>query len=223
MALIENRSGRLDGGYTRLLGDEHLGRLLSRVQSAVIAAGTELERFVTEQSRTIDNLDEYLDLDVFPEGIFVAPKRIMKRSSRINYAGVEPDFVAFEKRGKNQRCYMIELKDGDTFDTKKAAGERESMYKFMNAIAPHIPFQTSVHFCCFNRESRDQVVEGFKNKITAEEALTGPELCRLLEIDYEALILRRQQHQKRNFAYFIDAMLGVPSVVEALEDRAGTV
>jgi hypothetical protein len=80
MALIEGRKGRDDGGYTRLFGDSALGQLLSRVQSAVIASGSELERFVIENSRTLEDVDRFLGMDVVPEGVFVAPKKILKKS-----------------------------------------------------------------------------------------------------------------------------------------------
>jgi hypothetical protein len=221
MALIENRKGRDDGGYTRLFGDPLLGHLFSRVQSAVIASGGELERFVIDHSSTIDDLDAFLDLDVVPEGVFVAPKRLLKKSKLINYADVEPDFVVFERRGKRHHCYLIELKDGDTFDTKKAASERHSLHKFMNAISPHIRFSSSIHFCCFHRESRAQIVEGFKRKINDNEAMTGREFCELLNIDYEALVIKRKEHQQRNFDYFMDTLLSIPAVLHALEARLG--
>lgn len=45
MALIKDAEGRKDGGYTRLFGNEELGLLISKVQAAVITAGTELEAF----------------------------------------------------------------------------------------------------------------------------------------------------------------------------------
>jgi hypothetical protein len=221
MALIEDRKGRADGGYTRLFGDPLLGQLLSRVQSAVIASGSELERFVIESTRTLDDVDKFLDMDLIPEGIFVAPKKVLRKSKLINYADVEPDFVVFERKGKRHHCYLVELKDGDTFDTKKAAGERESLHRFMIAISPYIQFSTSIHFCCFHRETRAQIVEGFKRKISANEAMTGREFCELLDIDYDAIITRRMEHQQRNFDCFINTLLEIPAVLRALEVRMG--
>jgi hypothetical protein len=221
MALIENRIGRDDGGYTRLFGDPLLGQLLSRVQSAVIASGSELERFVIENTQTLDDVDTFLEMDVVPEGVFVAPKRILRKSQLINYADVEPDFVVFQRTGRTHHCYLIELKDGDTFDTKKAAGERASLHRFMIAISPHIQFSVSIHFCCFHRDNRLQIVEGFKRKITEKEAMTGPEFCNLLGIDYTAMITRRREHQQKNFDYFIDSLLEMPPVLEALGARMG--
>jgi hypothetical protein len=221
MALIENRKGRTDGGYTRLFGDPLLGQLLSRVQSAVIASGSELERFVIESTRTLEDVDRFLDMDLIPEGVFVAPKKALKKSKLINYADVEPDFVVFERKAKRHHCYLIELKDGDTFDTKKAAGERDSLHRFMIAISPYIQFSTSIHFCCFHRETRGQIVEGFKRKISANEAMTGREFCELLGIDYDAIITRRMEHQQRNFDCFMDTLLEIPAVLRALEVRMG--
>ena len=219
MALIENRKGRDDGGYTRLLGDPLLGRLLSRVQSAVIASGGELERFVIENTNTIDDVDTFLEMDVIPAGVFVVPKRLLRKSKLINYAAVEPDFVVFVHKGKVHHCYLIELKDGDTFDTKKAAGERASLHRFMTAISPAIRFSKSVHFCCFHRDTRMQIVKGFKHKITDKEAMTGREFCELLGINYSSIITKRMEHQQRNFDCFMDTLLEIPDVRYALEAR----
>lgn len=221
MALIEKRKGRSDGGYTRLLGDPLLGQLLSRVQSAVIASGSELEHFIIESSRTLEDLDAFLNMDVIPEGVRVVPKKTLRKSALLNYADVEPDFVVFERKGKRRHCYLIELKDGDTFDTKKAASERRSLHRFMVAISPFIQFSTSIHFCCFHCETRLQIVEGFKRKITDKEAMTGREFCNLLDIAYESIIEKRREHQEKNFDYFIDTFLSIPSVLRALEGRMG--
>jgi hypothetical protein len=106
---------------------------------------------------------------------------------------------------------------------RKAAGERESLHRFMIAISPHIQFSVSIHFCCFHRENRAQIVEGFKKKITENEAMTGPEFCGLLGIDYDEMIARRREHQQKNFDCFIDTLLEIPAVLEALGVRMGGV
>jgi hypothetical protein len=128
MALLKAAPGREAGGYERLFGDAKLGRLLSRVQSAVIRAGAELEQVIIELANTIDDADAFLDADILQEGVFAVSKKVLKKSKRLNYAGVEPDFVVFKREGKTQHCYLIELKDGDT------------------AIAPHIQFTMSNSF-----------------------------------------------------------------------------
>lgn len=221
MALLKSAPGREAGGYERLFGDAKLGRLLSRVQSAVIRAGAELEQVIIGLANTIDDADAFLDADILQEGVFAVPKKVLKKSKRLNYAGVEPDFVVFKREGRTQHCYLIELKDGDTFDTKKAAGEKESMQRFLTAIAPHIQFTMSIHFCCFHRLTKQEIVQGFKRKITIDEAMTGPEFCKLLDIDYDAVLTKRKEHQEQNLQYFVEQMLEIDAVRRALELTLG--
>ena len=97
------------------------------------------------------------------------------------------------------------------FDTKKAAGERESMHRFVNVIAPVVRFTITVHFCSFNQDDRQAIVNGFKRKITLEEAMTGREFCTLLGIDYDEILQIRQEHQVVNFRDFIRELLTMPS------------
>jgi hypothetical protein len=217
VALLKSAPGREAGGYERLFGDAKLGRLLSRVQSAVIRAGAELEQVIIELANTIKDADAFLDADILQEGVFAVPKKVLKKSKRLNYAGVEPDFVVFKREGKTQHCYLIELKDGDTFDTKKAAGEKESMQRFLTAIAPHIQFTMSIHFCCFHRLTKQEIVQGFKRKITINEAMTGPEFCELLGVDYNAVLTKRKEHQEENLKYFVEQLLEIDAVRGAFE------
>jgi hypothetical protein len=221
VALIRNRQGRTDGGYTRLFGDPQLGSLISRVQSAVISAGNELEKLIIERANVIENVDEFLRQDIYPEGVFVATKAAIKKCETIDAVSAEPDFVVFERRGSRQHCYIIELKDGDAFDTKKAAGERESMHRFVNVIAPVVRFTITVHFCCFNRDDRRAIFDGFKRKITLEEAMTGREFCTLLNIDYDEIVNFRQEHQIVNLRDFISDILHMESTREEIERQLG--
>lgn len=221
MALIRNRQGRADGGYTRLFGDAELGSLISGVHGTLISAGTELEKLIIERANTIDDVDEFLQLDIYPEGVFVATKAAIKKCQRIDAVSAEPDFVVFERRSSRQHCYIIELKDGDAFDTKKAAGERESMHRFGNVIAPVVRFTSSVHFCCFNQDSRRAIFDGFKRKITLEEAMTGREFCTLIGIDYDEIVRFRQEHAAENFRDFISSILETASTRAEIERQLG--
>jgi hypothetical protein len=217
VALISKRFGRNDGGYTRLFGDSQLGSLISSVQSAVIASGNELEKLIIDRAPIIPDVDKFLQQDIYPEGVFVATKAAIKRCETIDTVSAEPDFVVFERRDKRQHCYIIELKDGDAFDTKKAAGERESLHRFVNVIAPLVRFTISVHFCSFNQDGRQAIVDGFKRRITLQEAMTGKEFCDLLGIDYNEIVCLRREHQKVNFHDFIARLLVISSTREEIE------
>ena len=151
--------------------------------------------------------------------MFVATKAAIKKCITVNTVSAEPDFVVFERRVGRQHCYVIELKDGDVFDTKKAAGERESLHRFVNVIAPLVRFTITVHFCSFNQENRQAIVDGFKRRITHEEAMTGREFCNLLGMDYSEIVQLRQQNQGINFRDFIRLLLAIRSTRDEIEKQ----
>ena len=100
----------------------------------------------------------------------------------------EPDLIVFEINPSEKNCYIIELKDGDNFDTKKSDGEFENLEKYKNHLGSKIPFVTNFFICCFNQESKDLIVKGFKNRFNVEQVMTGKQLCNLLGIDYDTII-----------------------------------
>ncbi len=215
--------GRTGGGYERLLGNEELGLLISKVQSAVNSSGTELERLIRCKVQAIDSLDEFIKSDIMPDGIFLANKPQIKKSDSLQFSGSEPDFIIFRRRNNQQRCHIVELKDGDNFDTKKAEAERRSMHQFIGANGANLPYIISSHFCCFNQNSREAIVAGFKNKITIEEAMTGREFCDLLEIDYDLIVEARKADQDFNLTYFVNELVKIPVVYERfLQEQENT-
>lgn len=214
MARIQNYPGRTDGGYTRVMGDATLGKLLSRTQSAIIAAGTELEKIVyrevDEQGRAVTDLDAFLEAPTSSVGAYLVNKRSIKRSRRVQIGRSEPDLVIFDTGQKH--VYIVELKDGDMFDTKKVDGELNTLIAFQNAISPHIPYMTSIHFCSFNQTDKAQIISGFKGKIDENQAMTGAELCQILRIDYEKILQQRMSDAAANRAFFIDELLKDPMI-----------
>ncbi len=50
MKIKDTKHGRKDGAYTKLLGNEELGALISRVHSASISSGVELEKLILAKS-----------------------------------------------------------------------------------------------------------------------------------------------------------------------------
>ncbi len=214
MARIQKYPGRTDGGYTRIVGDAALGKLLSRTQSAIIAAGTELEKTVyaevEKQGRAVTDLDAFLDAPTSVLGAYLVNKRSIKRSRRVRMGRSEPDLVIFDTGQRH--VYIVELKDGDMFDTKKVDGELNTLITFQNAISPHIPYMTSIHFCSFNQTDKAQIISGFKGKIDENQAMTGAELCQILQIDYETILQQRQSDATANRAFFINELLKDPTI-----------
>ena len=174
MARIEeSRVKETSGAYTRLFGITELGRLISRIQSTVISSGTELERIITSKVKKIECLDEFLKLEIMPEGVVIATKNQIKKSKSLDFPDAEPDFLIFKRKEGRQAGYVVELKDGHLFDTKKSSAERRSMRSFIERSGPRMGYRLSAHFCCFNQDSKQAIVNGFKRKISIDEAMTG--------------------------------------------------
>ena len=215
MALIQKAKGRKDGsGYTRLFDNQELGHLISRVQAAVISSGNELERIIRDRLRpcNIPNLDVFLDQETISDGVHSADKHQVKACKRLKFKGTEPDFIIFKRRCGKQKCHLIELKDGDSFDTKKAAAEHLAMREFMTENAQHLQYILKAHFCCFNQDDKKIILTGFKNKITSEEAMTGREFCELLEIDYNEILDFRTKNNAENMDYFLSELVKITAV-----------
>ena len=76
MARIRNSKPKDSGdGYFRILGNKKLGELITKVQSTVISAGTELERIIHEilknKGQLVENVDIFLDKIPQSNSIFV--------------------------------------------------------------------------------------------------------------------------------------------------------
>lgn len=204
-------------GYTRLFGNDELGKLITKIQSAVISSGNELERMINallkEKGQIINDLDAFLDDKIIRLNDFgVVPKSALKKSKAIDFPTQEPDFVILKMENTTRHCYIIELKDGHVFDTKKSAGEKNSLQKFESYVATKLPYTTSIHICSFNQLDKKLIMAGFKNKFSEDEILNGQEFCDILSINYNDIISIRLQHQKENLEYFVNEILKISEV-----------
>lgn len=219
---IRNAKGRKDGssGYTRVLGNDKLGKLISKIQSTVISNGSELERIILSKTNNIDNLENFIDnvIDgVSSDGVFVCKKYILKQS-KYAISGIEPDLLVFIVQ-KRRVCKVIELKDGDNFDTKKSQGEKEHLEEFTNKFGAKIPFSTEYYICSFNQLDKELIREGFKNKFDVEHIMTGKELCEILNISYDEILENRKNDIDDNINYFIDELLKIDEIKEKIKSK----
>ncbi len=213
---IRDAKGRKDGnsGYIRLFDNAELGQLMSKAQATVISNGSELERIILERTQNIPDLDEFVyrtKNGVQPYGVYVCRKAVLKKS-RLTVPKHEPDLLVFIVQ-ENPVCKVVELKDGDMFDTKKSRGEREHLEEFVSQFGGNINFNTEYYVCCFNQEDKNIIKTGFKEVFDTDHILTGKELCRVLRIDYDDIIRNRKADAQDNFRYFISQMLEIPEVI----------
>lgn len=217
---IEDQTGRnTNSGYGRVFSNNALGLLISKIQATVISNGSELERTLLSQTNNISDLEKFIasieaDDGIYPDGIYVCQKRVLKKSKYAVH-GYEPDLLVFLVQ-KRRLCGVIELKDGDAFDTKKAEVEKEHLEHFTKEFGIKIPFTTQYYVCCFNQDDKEQIKIGFKNKLDEEHILTGRELCNLLQIDYEKIVKTRQADAESNLRYFLKELVKIKEVREEL-------
>jgi hypothetical protein len=213
MAKIEDsKVKQQSGGYERIFGNDELGKLMSKIQSTSIRAGNELENIIAEivakDNRLIENADDVITTKL-TDNAYLISKKAVKKSVNFRTAGLEPDFLVCLIDNENKHCYIVELKDGDNFDTKKSKAERQNLIDFKTNIADKIQYSFSIHFCCFNQTDKEKIVEGFKRVITTDEAMTGREFCELLKIDYDKIVKSRKKDQKQNMEYFVREILKI--------------
>lgn len=201
------------GGYERVFNNKQLGDLITKVQATVIANGAELEKIILTKSNVIDNLDEFIDnvtANKMANGTYLASKKIIKKSA-ITVRGIEPDIIIFIVE-QNRICKIIELKDGFMFDTKKVKGEKENLVTFTEKFGSKIPFVTDYYICCFNETDKEIIKAGMKNRFDIKHILTGKELCKTLNIDYNEIITKRRKDSVQNLEYFISELLKIEEV-----------
>ena len=194
------------GNYARLFGDEDIGNLISKIQSASIKAGYVLENIIAQNSTLIPdgNLDRFVDdcMEGKHSGIFLATKKMIKKS-KYNVKGHEPDLIIFVLSSNGRGvCHIVELKVGAAFDTKKADGEKETLEICRSVLGPKLPFVTNFYLCAFHSENRKEIVIGLKGRFSDEEVLTGRELCAILKLNYDEVVNEESQFQRDNMIYF---------------------
>lgn len=208
------------GGYERLLKDKQLASILQKAQSTIISNGTELEKIISNQAEVISDLDLFIDEvnhNLVNKGSYLCTKKIVKKS-KYKMDKHEPDFIIFVISGE-KTCDVVELKDGDSFDTKKSTSELTSLKEFTNHIATLIPFIVRFYICCFNQKDKGKIVEGFKKRFTEEQVMTGEEFCTLLGIDYQRIISDREVDAIDNFNYVIKELTKITALKKAMNEE----
>lgn len=204
MALISKARGRGEdetpSGYERLFGNRQLGMLMSKVQSAVISTGNELEGMLADQIKDT-------------KGISIQK---INKENRV-FKGIKNghDIIIDCVIEKNGKFMLIEIKDGDTFDTKKVAGEVESLLTAKDHLIKTHKLKEQevlVFYCSFNATSHQQIERGAKGLLPKNSAMTGQEFCKLVGLDFDKIIQERKKDQQENLNYFISELKKIPEI-----------
>jgi hypothetical protein len=204
MALISKARGRREdetpSGYERLFGNRQLGMLMSKVQSAVISTGNELEGMLANQIKDTKG---------------ISMQKINKENRVFKGIKNGHDIIIDCVIEKNGKFMLIEIKDGDTFDTKKVAGEVESLLTAKEHLIKTHKLKEQdvlVFYCSFNATSHEQIERGAKGLLPKNSAMTGQEFCKLVGLDLNKVIQERKKDQQENLNFFISELKKIPEI-----------
>lgn len=221
--LIENsKRGRKDGAYSRLLGNNELGALISRIHATSISAGSFLENYLASIGPLLPKEEiPRIFNNTLPDGVFLVSKKTIKIciTHYVNLSkAIEPDYLIVDSL--NKKCLVIELKDGDNFDTKKAQGEVSSLVTYSNALSNKLPYPwtSEIKVCMFNQVDKLKIVNGFKSRITIGQAMSGDEFCQILNLDKSKVDEARKQACEKNFNFTISELLKIPEVLAKVNE-----
>lgn len=215
MPKISETKGRKDenSGYSRLFGNQDLGHLISRTHATVIRTGTRLEHII-EEATELSIVCDYRNIlnDIRKRSVPVKKQIVFqyRNSATKTRKGGTIDILIFDHEEK--RVLLIELKDGDTFDTKKSSGELDNLVYLASAIQLETEYKAEFFFCSFNQNDKGAIVRGAKNRFSIEHAMTGRELSELLEIDYVRICEKRNSEQQENAEYFLEELIKIPLI-----------
>ncbi|MDY5822534.1 MAG: hypothetical protein SPJ83_07110 [Helicobacter sp.] len=221
--IANSKAGRLDSAYSRLLGDAELGALISRIHATSISAGSFVENYIAQVAPKLEttNIPKIFN-NTLEKGVYLMTKKMIKEhiTAYLNLKNIiEPDYIIVDSN--SHKCIVIELKDGDNFDTKKSQGEVNNLNTYSNALANKLPYpwQSEIKVCMFNQHDKTKIVSGFKGYISEKEAMSGDEFCNILGIDKEKIDRQRHEACNSNFEFVIDELLKIESVHNKIKQK----
>ena len=216
---LSEAKGNPHGNYSKIFNSREIGFLISKVQSAVITSGTEIEKSIEDACEKKGIL--ITDIDEFREnpkkGISIATKRTVK-GTEFSIDKNEPDYIVFEI-GKKRICHIVELKWGTDFDTKKAKGEIVQLKNCGKGIAENIEYMTEIHMVCFTAADREQIHKGFKKFVDKKDAMTGREFCKMLGISFDSIENPIRKSYMPNRKFFIKELFKIKELWPEMMDE----
>ena len=212
---------KTSGSYGRLFDDEKIGLVMSDVQSTAIRNGNELEKLIERYSNPLTNSDTCNLINEIKSGTIQNGTYLLSKDSyrgtAIAIPNHEPDYIVVRANDTSIKIVVVEMKDGDDFDTKKSNAELETLTACKDFIENNFEISTDYALCCFNQKSRQNIVRGLKNRFDEAHVMTGNEFCELIDIEYETIINERKSDAADNVMELARRLADCDNFVAALE------
>lgn len=212
---------KTSGSYGRLFDNEKIGLVMSDVQSTAIRNGNELEKLIERHSNPLANNDTFnlineIESGTIQNGTYLLSKDSY-RGTAIAIPNHEPDYIVVRANDTNIEIVVVEMKDGDDFDTKKSNAELETLTACKDFIENNFEISTDYALCCFNQKSRQNIVRGLKHHFDEAHVMAGNEFCELVNIKYETIINERKSDAADNVMELARRLTDCGNFVAALE------
>lgn len=183
-----------------LFKDVRISNLITRVHSAMIRAGNELEELLAKHtkhsvhppSKKKKSVD-YEDLTLPISGCTFIPKLVFKNCQGVENTNL--DIAVADADSKT--IYTIEMKDGSDFDTKKSKAEREKLQNVTAWLSKMHADWTVVPKIIFWR-CPDLKTASFKDKLAQSWLMTGREAESILGVTFDCVEKSREADREQN-------------------------
>lgn len=237
MRIRDRKKSDGDNSYYTVFGCNEMAALISETHATTIANGSELEKLLKKCLEKTSNIVIIKDLVGFFEDII---NKKIKPNKNIYYSctknaykdykkyikdkdpngfqklkKIEPDFLIFNY-DKQLSCSVIEMKDGNNFDTKKSEGEFDHLFLVADYFND-IKVKAEYYICGFNTKNIQSLYTGLKGRIERKHLMLGSEFCKTYGLDYEDIRNSRIENDpKDNVNYFVDRILDSKIFTNAL-------
>jgi hypothetical protein len=198
MALLKDAKSKTDeeitnSGYWRMSKNIDMARLFQQIQSTVIRNGNELEELVFRDSHIRGRVkQEYTDVDLEDAPCLYYKTTLKEGIIPGLEKSVHPDFIVVT----HDSVSVVELKDGNNFDTKKSTGEIDKLEMITAFLQQHTSKKVKGLIVLWNTEDLGNA--SFKDKRASRHLMTGREFADLVGIDFDALNKSREADAQKN-------------------------
>lgn len=208
--LMENAKQTKNNAYERVIEDKDYARFIQRAHQTMISNGTELEHIINKSyPNTIIKIKEInINLNEFPIGTLINGCEIIidKRFVSIDKNKIhkkKPDYLY--KKSKNE-WFIIELKDGDGFDTKKSPGEVRVLQEVVDTLKKKYPDLKFIpKMVLFNNKNLSEA--SIKCLAAQPMLMRGIDFCKLLGLTWDQIDKQRKFDRKQNTNYFEEEVI----------------
>jgi hypothetical protein len=229
---IEKTRGRQgdirDSGYYRLFESQNtddgydevaqkLARIVSKIHSASICNGNKLEEYIGNSPINNHIIKSLTDLK---KGHYLNIKFDKDLWDGKKTQSTEIDYMLYETYTDTPRVCLFEVKDGDTFDTKKSREELNSLREVSILLKEHMP-RVFVQCYVVLWNIKDPKKNGFKANLDENITLiNGRIMCDMIgNLDYDNITHLRKDIGDKNLNFCIKELREIVRIYDEISEN----